>query len=59
MSVGTIAELAIAAVLIVVGVLQYRKRAVDGSRRGSQAAVLLVTIAIILIIHALIGFERT
>ncbi len=56
MSVGTIAELVVAGALIVVAVLQFRKRAVDGSRRGSQAALLLFAIAIIVILHALGAF---
>jgi len=58
MSVTAIVELVLAAVIIVVGVLQYRKRAHDGSRTGSQSAVILFVIAAIMIIHALYGFER-
>ena len=58
-SVGTILELAVAGLLIGVGVLQYRKRDAEGARTGSQAAVILFAIAAILIIHALVGFERT
>ena len=58
LSVGTILELIVAGALIVVGVFQYRKRANDGSRTGSQAAVILFVIAAIMIIHALFGLER-
>jgi len=46
-----VVELALAAVLLALGVWQYRKRAADGSRYGSQSAVLLFIVAAILAIH--------
>ena len=54
MSVGVL-ELVLAIALIAAGVLQQRKRLRDGSRRGSQAAVIMFGIAAILLIHALSG----
>jgi hypothetical protein len=57
LSVGAILELAAAIALIVIGVLQYRKRDREGARTGSQAAVLLFLVAAIMIMHALYGFE--
>jgi hypothetical protein len=53
MSAGTILELVAAAVLLIAGVWLYRRnRAVDRGY-GSQGAVLLFVIAIIVGIHAL------
>jgi hypothetical protein len=51
MTTGAIAEVAMAAVLLVAGVWLYRRNApVDGGY-GSQGAVILFVIAIILFIH--------
>ena len=46
-------ELLLAAVLIAVGVWQYRKRSADGARYGSQGAVILFVVAALLAIHGL------
>ena len=53
MNAREIIELAIAAALIVWGVMLYRKRSADGSRYGSQTAVILFAIAALLLIHGL------
>jgi hypothetical protein len=51
MTTGAIAEVVMAAVLLVAGVWLYRRNApVDGGY-GSQGAVMLFVIAIILFIH--------
>ena len=51
MPVTTILELALAAALIIGGAILYRRRGrMDGSR-GSQSAVLLIFIGLILAIH--------
>ena len=52
-----IIELAVAAALIVLGVLQYRKRAADGAQYGSQSAVLLF-VAAALVLDARAGPAR-
>ena len=49
--VGTILELAVAAALILGAVVLYRKRGRDDPRHGSQSAVLLLVIGVILLIH--------
>jgi hypothetical protein len=48
-----IIELAVAAALIALGVLQYRKRAADGAQYGSQSAMLLFVAAALVLVHAL------
>ena len=48
MSVGAIIEVAVAAALLVAGVISYR-------RGGDQGAVLLFIVAVIMLIHGL-GF---
>ena len=53
MSIGTILELVAAAALIVGGVLLYRKRGRADPNHGSQSAVLLLVIGVILAIHGL------
>lgn len=54
MSVGTIIELAVAFALIVGAVVLYRRRGAEGqAKTGSQTAVLLLFIGIILAIHGL------
>jgi uncharacterized protein YqgC (DUF456 family) len=52
--IGTIIELAVAAVLLVGGVWLYRRRS-GGERQGSQGAVFLLLIGAIMLIHGL-GF---
>ena len=54
MPIGTIIEIAAAAVLIVGGVWLYRRRSA-GERYGSQGAVLLLLVGAIMLIHGL-GF---
>ena len=44
-------ELAVAAALIVGGIVLYRKRGRDDPQHGSQSAVLLLVIGVILLIH--------
>ena len=47
-------EVALAAALIVAGVLLYRRRGAVGQRRsGSQSAVILMIVGLILAIHGL------
>ena len=53
MTAREIIELAIAAALIVWGAMLYRKRSADGSRYGSQTAVILFAVAALLLIHGL------
>ena len=52
-SLGTMIELAVAAVLIVGAVVLYRRRLPDDPQHGSQSAVLLLVIGAILMIHGL------
>ena len=54
MTTGAMIELAIGVASLVAGVMLYRRRpAGPDSNYGSQGAVILLVIAIILIIHAL------
>ena len=53
MTTGSILEVIAAVALIVAGVVQYRRRARDGSRYGSQAAVIVFAVAALLLIHGL------
>ena len=53
MTVQQIIELVVAAVLIGLGVLQYRKRSAEGEQYGSQSAVLLFVVAALLLVHGL------
>jgi hypothetical protein len=48
-----IIELVAAAVLIALGVLQYRRRSAEGGQYGSQSAVLLFVAAALVLVHAL------
>ena len=54
MPIGTIIELAVAALLIVGGAWLYRRRS-GGERQGSQGAVFLLLVGAIMLIHGL-GF---
>jgi hypothetical protein len=56
MTTGRAVELAVAIVLIVVGVVLYRRRDKSDSY-GSQGAVILFVIAAIMAIHALGGLD--
>jgi hypothetical protein len=53
MSAGTILELVAAAALIAGGIWLYRKRGRDDPNHGSQSAVLLLVVGVILAIHGL------
>jgi hypothetical protein len=54
MPVTQMLEVALAAALIVGGVLLYRRRGAEGQRRtGSQTAVILIFIGAIIAIHGL------
>ena len=53
MTTQQIIELVAAVVLIVLGVLQYRKRSAAGEQYGSQSAVLLFVAAALVLVHAL------
>ena len=53
MPVTEMIEVALAAALIVAGVLLYRRRGKEDGRYGSQSAVLLLFVGAILAIHGL------
>ena len=53
MPVTTIIELVVAVALIVGAILLYRRRGRDEPRHGSQGAVLLLIIGLIMLIHGL------
>ena len=53
MTTQQIIELVAAAALIVLGVLQYRRRSAEGEQYGSQSAVLLFVAAALMLVHAL------
>ena len=57
MTAGTILELAAAAALIVGGIILYRRRGREDPNHGSQTAVLLIVVGIIMAIHGLGGLE--
>ena len=50
-------ELAAAVLLLVGGVLLYRRKPADGSSYGNQGAVILLVVALIMAIHALGGLD--
>jgi hypothetical protein len=52
-SVGTILELVAAALMIVAAVWLYRRRGRDDPQHGSQGAVLLLVVGIVMAIHGL------
>ena len=51
MTAGALAEVALAAVMLAAGVLLYRRKAPDDGGYGSQGAVILFVVALILFIH--------
>ena len=53
MSVGNILELAAAVLLIVGAIWLYRRRGRDDPQHGSQSAVLLLVVGIVMAIHGL------
>jgi len=52
-SAQQVIELVLAVAILALGVRQYRRRAADGARYGSQSAVLLFVAALLIAIHAL------
>lgn len=57
MTTGRTVELVAAVVLLVAGVVLYRRRPSDGSTYGNQGAVILLVVAVIMGIHALGGLD--
>jgi hypothetical protein len=53
MTVASMAELAVAVVLLGAGVVLYRRRAPNDGGYGSQGAVILLVVGVIMAIHAL------
>ena len=53
MTATTIIELAVAVALIVGAVVLYRRRGREDPRHGSQTAVLLLAVGLIMLIHGL------
>ena len=53
MTVASMAELAVAVVLLGAGVVLYRRRAPNDAGYGSQGAVILLVVGVIMAIHAL------
>jgi hypothetical protein len=57
LSWGAMIEVAIGLLLLAAAVVFYRRRAPDDGHYGSQGAVILGLIAVILLIHGLGGLE--
>ena len=53
MTPGTIAELLVAIALIVGAVVLYRRRGREDPQHGSQTAVLLLVVGILVLLHGL------
>ena len=53
MSVGTILELVFAVALIVAAIWLYRRRGRDDPQHGSQTAVLVLVVGVLMLIHGL------
>ena len=53
MTSGAIVEIAVAAALFAGGVLLYRRKAPDDGGYGSQGAVIVLVVGVIMAIHAL------
>ena len=53
MTTREILELVAAVAMVVAGVYLYRRRPADGDQYGSQGAVILFVVAVILAIHGL------
>jgi len=53
MTVASMAELAVAVVLLGAGVVLYRRRGPNDGGYGSQGAVILLVVGVIMAIHAL------
>ena len=57
MSSGALLELGIAAAILVAALWLYRRRSAEDGRYGSQGAVILLIVALIMAIHALGGLD--
>ena len=57
MTVPAMAELAVAVVLIAAAVVLYRRRAPNDGGYGSQGAVIVLVVGVIMAIHALGGLD--
>jgi hypothetical protein len=57
MTTGRMVELAVAVLLLVAGVVLYRRKPADGNSYGNQGAVILLVVAAIMGIHALGGLD--
>ena len=53
MTMREIIELVAAVAMVVAGIYLYRRRPADGDQYGSQGAVILFVVAVILAIHGL------
>ena len=53
MSVGTILELVFAVALIIAAIVLYRRRGREDPQHGSQTAVLVLVIGVVMLIHGL------
>jgi hypothetical protein len=50
-------ELAAAVLLLVAGIVFYRRKPADGNNYGNQGAVILLVVGVIVAIHALGGLD--
>lgn len=57
MTTGRMIELAAAVLLLLAGIIVYRRRPADGNSYGNQGAVLMFAVAVIMAIHALGGLD--
>jgi hypothetical protein len=57
MSGGKMVELLVAVLLLVAGVIFYRRKPADGNSYGNQGAVILMVVAVIVGIHAVGGLK--
>jgi formate hydrogenlyase subunit 3/multisubunit Na+/H+ antiporter MnhD subunit len=57
LSTSRAAELGAAVLLLLAGIIFYRRKPTDGSSYGDQGAVLLLAVAVIVGIHALGGLD--
>jgi hypothetical protein len=57
MTSGRMIELVGAVVILVAGIVLYRRKPSDGNNYGNQGAVILVVISVIMAIHALGGLD--
>ena len=53
MTTGRMVELAVAVLLLVAGVVLYRRKPADGNSYGNQGAVIMLVVAVIMGMHAL------